>query len=158
MSDYKNTHSFEHLDIGAIKIALVTSKFNADITESMRAAALKAFIEKGGQESQIDCYWVPGAFELPLMAKKIGLTGRYDAILCLGAVIQGETAHFEYISSATIQGLNQVSLEIQLPVLCGVLTTHTLEQAKSRACDQLNIGREYLFSALETVAALQAIQ
>jgi len=149
MSNNKPIHNLETLEIKKIKLAIISSKFNGDITEKLKKGAVQAFIEQGGQEEQLSFYEVPGAFELPLVAKRVAKTKKYDAILCLGAIIKGETAHFEYVASATIQGINRVSIETEIPVLSGVLTTLTLQQAEDRASDQSNIGRDYLLSSLE---------
>ncbi len=157
MSDDKSIHNFETLDIAKVKLAIISSKFNNDITEKLKKGAIQAFLEQGGQEEQLSFYEVPGAFELPLVAKRVAKTKKYDAILCLGAIIKGETAHFEYVASATIQGINRVSIETEIPILSGVLTTLTLQQAKDRASEQSNIGRDYMLSSLDMIQTLQTI-
>lgn len=144
---------FKNLNLNGIKIAFITSRFNSEITQALLQKAVDAFCECGGSKDQIDFFEVPGAFELPLTAKKVALTQKYSAILCLGAIIKGETAHFEYVASATIKGLNQVSLETEVPILSGVLTTLTVEQA----LDRLDLGRDYLISTLEMIETLQQI-
>lgn len=155
--DDKTKPSFENLDLKTLKIAVITSKFNENITEALREGALNTFLEEGGESKQLDFFWVPGAFELPLVAKKVANTKQYDAVLCLGAIIKGDTAHFEYVASASIHGLNQVSIESEIPILCGVLTTHNLEQASDRACTKLNIGKECMLSALSMIQTLREI-
>lgn len=157
MSNDRPLHNLETLDIGKVKLALISSKFNSDITEKLKSGAIQAFVDQGGQKEQLSFYEVPGAFELPLVAKRVAKTKKYDAILCLGAVIKGETAHFEYVASATIQGINKVSIETEIPILSGVLTTLTLKQAEDRVSDQLNIGYDYLLSTLEMIQTLQSI-
>ena len=115
------------------KVAIIVSRFNDFITDRLLNGALDALTRHGTQDEDIDIVKVPGAFEIPLMAKKTAQTGKYDAIICLGAVIRGSTPHFEYVSAEVSKGIGMVGLEIGLPVVFGIVTTDTLEQAIERA-------------------------
>ncbi len=115
------------------KFALVVSRFNDFITEKLVSGALDALVRSGARDEDIDLVRVPGAFEIPLMAKRMAAKGRYDAIICLGAVIRGSTPHFDYVSAEVSKGVAVVSLEGDLPVIFGIITTDTIEQAIERA-------------------------
>ena len=113
--------------------ALVVSRFNEFITEKLVSGALDALLRSGARDEDIDLVRVPGAFEIPLMAKRMAAKGRYDAIVCLGAVIRGSTPHFDYVSAEVSKGVAVVGLEGDLPVIFGIITTDTIEQAIERA-------------------------
>ncbi|MGD9098443.1 MAG: 6,7-dimethyl-8-ribityllumazine synthase [Desulfobacterales bacterium] len=115
------------------KFAIVVSRFNDFITEKLVSGALDALVRSGARDEDIDLVRVPGAFEIPLMAKRMVAKGRYDAIVCLGAVIRGATPHFDYVSAEVTKGVAVVSLESDLPVIFGIVTTDTIEQAIERA-------------------------
>jgi len=115
------------------KMGIVVGRFNDFISNKLLEGALDALVRHGVNESDIDIVKVPGAFEIPLMAKKMSEKGAYDAVICLGAVIRGSTPHFEYVSAEVSKGIAQVSLESGIPVIFGVITTDTLEQAIERA-------------------------
>ena len=115
------------------KFALVVSRFNDFITEKLVNGALDALVRSGARDEDIDLVRVPGAFEIPLMAKRMAGKGRYDAIVCLGAVIRGSTPHFDYVSAEVSKGVAVVSLDADLPVIFGIITTDTIEQAIERA-------------------------
>ncbi len=115
------------------KFALVVSRFNDFITEKLVSGALDALVRSGARDEDIDLVRVPGAFEIPLMAKRMAAKGRYDAIICLGAVIRGSTPHFDYVSAEVSKGVAMVGLEGDLPVIFGIITTDTIEQAIERA-------------------------
>ena len=135
-----------------VRVALVVSQFNAGVTGALRAGAEAALAEGGADGRDVEVFEVPGAFELPLAARLVAETGRFDAVVCLGCVIRGETPHFEYISSAVAQALAQVALSAALPVAFGVLTTDTLAQAEARSAPgPANKGREAVVAALEMV-------
>jgi 6,7-dimethyl-8-ribityllumazine synthase len=135
-----------------VRVALVVSQFNAEVTGALRAGAEAALAEGGADVRDVEVFDVPGAFELPLAARLVAGTGRFDAVVCLGCVIRGETPHFEYISSAVAQALAQVALSAALPVAFGVLTTDTLAQAEARSAPgPTNKGREAVAAALEMV-------
>ena len=115
------------------KFALVVSRFNDFITEKLVSGAVDALVRSGARDEDIDLVRVPGAFEIPLMAKRMAAKGRYDAIVCLGAVIRGSTPHFDYVSAEVSKGVAAVALEGDLPVIFGIITTDTIEQAIERA-------------------------
>ena len=115
------------------RFALVASRFNDFITERLVAGAVDALLRNGAADKDIDIVKVPGCFEVPLVAKKLALAGKYDAIVCLGAVIRGSTPHFDYVSAEVSKGVAQVGLESSVPVIFGVITTDSIEQAIERA-------------------------
>ncbi|MGA9538576.1 MAG: 6,7-dimethyl-8-ribityllumazine synthase [Desulfobacterales bacterium] len=115
------------------RFGIVVSRFNDFITENLLGGALDALTRTGAKENDIQIIKVPGAFEIPLAAKKAARTGRYDAVICLGAVIRGATPHFDYVCAEVSKGVAQVGLDFELPVIFGVLTTDTVEQAIDRA-------------------------
>jgi 6,7-dimethyl-8-ribityllumazine synthase len=115
------------------KFALVVSRFNDFITEKLLNGALDALIRSGTLDEDIEVVKVPGAFEIPLVAKKMAKTNRFDAVICLGAVIRGSTPHFDYVSAEVSKGVAMVSMESEIPVIFGVITVDTIEQAIERA-------------------------
>ena len=140
------------------KFALVVSRFNDFITEKLLSGALDALIRSGASDKDIEVVKVPGAFEIPLVALKMAKTKRFDAVICLGAVIRGATPHFDYVSAEVSKGIAQVSLESEVPVIFGVITTDTIEQAIERAGTKAgNKGAEATLSALEMVSLLSKL-
>ena len=115
------------------KFALVVSRFNDFITEKLLSGALDALVRSGAVSDDIEIVKVPGAFEIPLVAKRVAATKRFDAIVCLGAVIRGSTPHFDYVSAEVSKGIAAVSMDADVPVIFGVITTDTIEQAIERA-------------------------
>ncbi len=115
------------------KFSLIVGRFNDFITDRLTGGALDALIRSGARDEDIDIVKVPGAFEIPLLAKKMAAKKEYDAIICLGAVIRGSTSHFDYVCAEVSKGIAQVSLEYETPVIFGILTTDTIEQAVERA-------------------------
>lgn len=115
------------------RFAVVASRFNGVVTEKLVAGALAAFRKLGIGPDDLEVIWTPGAFELPLAAGRLAKSGQFDAVVCLGAVIRGETPHFEYVAGETARGVQQVALESGVPCTFGVLTTNSLEQALDRA-------------------------
>jgi len=115
------------------KFALVVSRFNDFITEKLLSGALDALIRSGTSDEDIEVVKVPGAFEIPLLAQKMAKTKRFDAVICLGAVIRGSTPHFDYVSAEVSKGVAAVGLESEIPVIFGVITVDTIEQAIERA-------------------------
>ena len=141
-----------------IKIGIVAARFNEFIVSRLIGGALDGLKRHDVPEEQIDLAWVPGAFEVPLTAKKMAESGKYDAILCLGAVIRGETDHYAYVSTEVTKGIAQVSLSTGVPILYGVLTTDTVEQALNRAGLKAgNKGFECALDALELVSLYKKI-
>ena len=121
------------LDAGGIKVGIVVSRFNDFITEKLLGGAVDALVRHGANDADIDAVKVPGAFEISMAAKKMIAGNKYDAIICLGAVIRGATPHFNYVAGEAAKGVGQLSLEANIPVLFGVLTTDNLEQAIERS-------------------------
>lgn len=116
-----------------LKIAVVAGRFNEVVTEMLVKGAVDCLEQHGCKSDDIDIIWVPGSFEIPIMARKIVESGKYAGIICAGAVIRGATPHFDYIAAETTKGIGQVSLQADVPVVYGVLTTDTVEQAMDRA-------------------------
>ena len=133
-----------------LRIAIVVSRFNSIVTERLLDGARQALREHGVGDASVEVVEVPGAFELPLPAKLMADSGRFDAIVCLGAVVRGETPHFEYISAAVVAELNRVMVDHGIPVTLGVLTTNDIEQALERAGGKHgNKGAEAVLTAIE---------
>ncbi len=122
-----------HLIGNGLKMGIVVSRFNEFITSRLLSGALDALKRHGVEESSINVAWVPGAFEIPFAAKMMAKSGKYDAVISLGAVIRGSTPHFDYVSSEVAKGVANLSLNLDTPVIFGVLTTDTIEQAIERA-------------------------
>lgn len=142
-----------------LRFAVVQSKFNEKICDGLLTGALSCFKEYGIKEKDILIVKVPGAFEIPIAAEKLALQKKYDAIVCLGAVIKGETAHFEYISKAVTDGILQVGLKYEIPVIFGVLTAYTEEQAEARAGKkENNKGREAAEAAVEMANLMKRLK
>lgn len=140
-----------------LRFALIASRFNSFITDRLVEGALDAIVRTGGDPDAVRVYKVPGAFEIPLVAKRLAASGRFDAVVCLGAVIRGSTPHFDYVAAEVSKGVAQVALETGVPVSFGVLTTDTLEQAVERAGSKAgNKGSEAALAAVETVNLLRA--
>jgi 6,7-dimethyl-8-ribityllumazine synthase len=140
------------------RFALVVSNFNKEITDGLLRGARAALADAGARDDDVTLVRVPGAFEIPLAARCLAQSGRYDAVICLGCVIKGETMHFEYIASAVSHGIMAVGAETGIPVAFGVLTTLTEEQAAARAGDGPdNKGREAALAAVAMAAVVQEI-
>jgi 6,7-dimethyl-8-ribityllumazine synthase len=141
-----------------MRVAIVVSRFNDFIASRLLAGAIDALTRTGADPGDIEVFKTPGAFELPLAAKKIALTGRYDALICLGAIIRGATPHFDYIAAEVTKGIAAVSLETNLPIAFGVLTTDNIEQAVERAGTKAgNKGSEAALAAVEMADLLRRI-
>jgi len=146
------------LDATGLKVAIVASRFNDFITGKLIEGALDCLVRHGAEETGISIYRVPGSFELPLAAQKIARSGEVDAIVCLGALIRGQTPHFDYIASEVTKGIAQISLESGLPVTFGIITADNLEQAIDRAGAKTgNKGFEAAASAIEMTNLLREI-
>ena len=145
------------LDGRGLKFGIVVSRFNRSITDALLAGALEALAAHGVVEDDIHVVHVPGAFEVPFAARRLAAGGAFDALICLGAVIRGETPHFEYIAGEVTRGIGRIIADHQLPVAFGVLTTDTIEQALDRAGERHgNKGYEAATTALE-MARLAAL-
>lgn len=142
-----------------LKFGIVISRFNEFIGSKLLSGALDALRRHGVDDDSVEMVWVPGAFEIPLAAKKMAGSGKYDAVICLGAVIRGATSHFEYVSSEVSKGIAHTSLELQLPIIFGVLTTDTIEQAIERAGTKAgNKGYEAATTAIEMANLMKEIK
>ena len=142
-----------------LRLAIVVSRFNASITDRLLEGAIEALATIGAQEEQVIVYRVPGSFEIPQMARKVAESGTYDAIICLGAVLRGETFHFELISEQCARGIQQVAADFSIPVAFGVITADTVEQAMERSGKQSeNKGWEAARTAVEMATLFKKSQ
>jgi 6,7-dimethyl-8-ribityllumazine synthase len=142
-----------------MRFAAVISEFNLEVTGGLLAGARRALAEEDEVLAEEDVFAVPGAFEIPLVARTLARTGRYDGVICLGCVIKGETAHFEYISLAATMGILQTNLDCDMPVSFGVLTTYTEEQAAARSGSEGdNKGVEAALACVKTARLLRRIR
>jgi len=150
---------YEGMLVGkGLKFAVVVSRFNELVTARLLEGAKDALLRHGVGENDIDIVWVPGCFEIPLLAKKLAHRGEHDAVICLGAVIRGGTPHFEYVASEVNRGIGKVSLDTGLPVIQGIITADTLEQAIQRAgAKEGNRGFAAAMSAIEMANLLHLI-
>jgi len=144
------------LDASGMRFAIVVARFNVDVTKQLLAGAEQAFAQQGAAEVRVA--WTPGAFELPLVAKRFAESGDVDAVVCLGAVIRGETAHFEYVAGETAAGITRAALDTGVPVIFGVLTVDNLAQAQDRlGGSEGHKGEEAAAAAIEMVSLLRAL-
>ncbi|MDD4807825.1 MAG: 6,7-dimethyl-8-ribityllumazine synthase [Oscillospiraceae bacterium] len=142
-----------------IKVGIVASRFNELITNKLIGGALDGLKRHNVNDNDIDLAWVPGAFEIPLIASKMATSGRYEAVICLGAVIRGSTSHYDYVCSEMSKGIAQVSLSSGIPIMFGVLTTENLEQALERAGSKAgNKGFECASGAIEMVNLIRELK
>lgn len=140
------------------RVGIVAARFNEFITSKLLGGAIDSFLRHGGDDSNIDVAWVPGAFEVPLVAKKMAESEKYDAVVCLGAVIRGATPHFDMVANEATKGIANVSLQTGVPVIFGILTTDSIEQAVERAGTKAgNKGFDAMTTAVEMVNLLKAI-
>lgn len=146
-----------NLDLEAAHVAIVASRFNGFIVDRLLEGANRTLSEHGIGDNRITILRVPGAFELPLAAREIAVTGKFDAVIALGTVIRGETAHFDYVCSECAAGLMRVSLDYGVPLGFGVLTVDTEEQALARTGDSNNKGSEAAQAALEMLSLLRSV-
>jgi len=141
-----------------LRFAIVASRFNELIVRRLLGGALDALKRHGAAEDSIDTAWVPGGFELPLVAGKLADSGRYDAVICIGAIIRGATPHFEFVASEAAKGIAQVALRTGMPVIYGVLTADTIEQAIERAGTKAgNRGADAALAAIEMANLLREL-
>lgn len=142
-----------------IRVGIVVGRFNEFIVSKLLGGALDGLKRHGVEDENIEVAWVPGAFEIPLVAKKMAKSPKYDGVICLGAVIKGSTSHYDYVCSEVTKGIASVSLESEKPVIFGVLTTNTIEQAIERAGTKAgNKGYESAVSAIEMANLLNVIK
>ncbi len=141
-----------------VKVGIVVARFNEFITSKLLGGAIDGLKRENVKEEDIEVAWVPGAFEIPLIAKKMAASKKYDAVICLGAVIRGATSHYDYVCAEVSKGVAQVSLSSDIPVMFGVLTTDTIEQAVERAGTKAgNKGFECAQGAIEMVNLIREL-
>ncbi len=145
-----------------LRFALVIGRFNDLVTtkllEGCQDCLKRHGVDTNPHGSQVDYVWVPGSFEVPLVARQLALSGRYDAIICLGAVIRGQTPHFDYVSSEVAKGISAASFQTGIPVIFGVLTADTMQQALERAGIKSNHGWDYAMNALEMASLMRQLR
>lgn len=142
-----------------VRIGIVASRFNEFIVNKLVSGAADGLVRHGVKEEQIDLAWVPGAFEIPLIASKMAKSGKYDAVICVGAVIRGSTSHYEYVCAEVSKGIAAVSMSSDIPVLFGVLTTDTIEQAIERAGTKAgNKGYDCALGAVEMINLIKKME
>lgn len=147
------------LDAKGCRFGIVVSKYNEFVTSRLLAGSMDVLVEAGADKDQIDVAYVPGAYEIPLVARELGKSGRYDAIICLGAIIRGETPHFELISAETSRGIAQAALESSVPIIFGVLTTDTGKQALERSAEpERNRGSEAARTAVQMADLMRQLR
>jgi len=146
------------LDGSGMRVAVVCGRFNEFITERLLAGAIDALVRHGVDEGSLTVVWAPGAFELPLVAKQLAASGEYDAVVCVGAVIRGATGHYDQVANNAAAGVARASLDTGIPVIFGVLTTDTIDQAIERAGSKAgNKGADAAVSAIEMVDLLRQL-
>jgi len=149
----------QELDGGGLSIAIVCSRFNEDVTKDLLAGAERALNDHGIVGEALETFMVPGAFEIPLVAKRAAATGKYDAVIALGAVIRGETGHYELVAGQAASGIARAALDTGVPVIFGVLATETLEQARARSGGELgNHGEDAALAAIEMARLVARIR
>ena len=143
----------------SMKVGIVAARFNEFITNKLLGGAMDGLLRHGVEEEDVHVAWVPGAFEIPLITSKMAGSGKYDAVICLGAVIRGSTSHYDYVCSEVSKGIASVSLSSQIPVMFGVLTTENIEQAIERAGTKAgNKGYDCALGAIEMVNLIREIE
>jgi 6,7-dimethyl-8-ribityllumazine synthase len=146
------------LEAQGLKIGIIVSRFNGFVTEKLLEGALDGVRSHGGREEDIAVVRVPGAFEIPLVAERMAAYGQYDALICLGAVIRGDTPHFEYVSDAVTRGIGKAMWKYRIPIGFGVLTTNDVQQAMDRSGSKdANKGYEAALTAIEMVSVMRQI-
>jgi len=144
--------SYQKVAPEGMKVAIVASRFNEIITNKLLGGAVDGLVRHGMSEDDITAVWVPGAFEIPVIAKKLATSGKYDAVICVGAVIRGQTSHYDYVCNEVSKGIAQVSLQTGIPVMFGIVTTENIEQAIARAGSKAgNKGYDCALGAIEMV-------
>ncbi len=148
-----------HLDAKGLRIGIVISRFNEFISTKLLGGAMDALIRHGAEDERIEVAWVPGAFEIPLIAKRMANSGKYDCVICLGCIIRGATPHFDYVAAESSKGIAQVAMRSDCPVAFGVLTTDTIEQAIERAGTKAgNKGWDAALAAVEMANLIKEIE
>ena len=139
------------------KIAIVAAKFNFFVVEHLISGAKEALLKSGTKENDIEIFYVPGAFEIPLALKQVVGTGKFDGVVALGAVIRGGTPHFEYVAGECVKGISQISLDSEIPIAFGVLTVDTVEQAIERSGSSENKGAEAAESTIQMISLIDKL-
>ena len=139
------------------KIAIVAAKFNFFVVEHLISGAKEALLKSGTKENDIEIFYVPGAFEIPLALKNVVGTGKFDGVVALGAVIRGGTPHFEYVAGECVKGISQISLDSEIPITFGVLTVDTVEQAIERSGSSENKGAEAAESTIQMISLIDKL-
>ena len=145
------------LTINDKKIAIVAAKFNFFVVEHLISGAKEALLKSGTKENDIEIFYVPGAFEIPLALKKVVGSGKFDGVVALGAVIRGGTPHFEYVAGECVKGISQISLDSEIPIAFGVLTVDTVEQAIERSGSSENKGAEAAESTIQMISLIDKL-
>lgn len=141
-----------------MKVGIIASRFNSFVVEKLLDGAVDGLVRHGVEAENIDACWVPGAFEIPVVAQKMAMSGKYDAVICVGAVIRGATSHYELVVNETTKGIAQVGLNAGIPVLFGVIATENIEQAIERSGSKAgNKGYECALGAIEMVNVLRML-
>ena len=144
---------------GDVKVGIVVARFNEFITSKLLSGAIDGLTRHEVDEANIDVYWVPGAFEIPLISQKLANNGKYDAVIALGAVIRGSTTHYDYVCNEVAKGVAQVSLKTEVPVAFGVLTTENIEQAIERSGSKVgNKGYDCALNVIEMINLIKEIE
>jgi 6,7-dimethyl-8-ribityllumazine synthase len=147
------------LDAKGCRFGIIVSKYNEFVTSRLLTGAMDVLVEAGADKDAVDVAYVPGAYEIPLVAREFGKSGRYDAVICLGAIIRGETPHFEFISAETSRGIARAALEASVPVIFGVLTTDTGKQALERSGEpERNRGSEAARTAVQMADLMRQLR
>ena len=149
-------------DTDSLRFAIAIARFNDLVTSKLLAGCQDCLkrhgVDTSPNSTQVDYVWVPGGFEIPLVARQLALTGRYDAVICLGATIRGQTPHFDYVAAEVSKGIAAAAFQTGVPVIFGVLTTDTMQQALERAGIKSNLGWNYALSALEMASLMRQIK
>ncbi len=160
--DYKINMSHKikegNLNAEGIKFSIVLSRFNSFISNRLLEGALDTLIRHNAQENNIEVFKVPGSFEIPVLASKLAKSKKYDTVICLGAIVRGETPHFEYVAAETTKGIGEINLQTEIPVIYGVITADTMDQAVDRAGGKDgNKGAEAAMVAIEMVNLFKSV-
>ena len=145
------------LKINNKKVAIVAARFNAFVVEHLISGAKEVLLKSGSKEKNIELFYVPGAFEIPLALKKVAGSGKFDGIVALGAVIRGGTPHFEYVAGECVKGISQIALDSEIPIAFGVLTVDTVEQAIERSGESENKGAEAAESTIRMINLIEKL-
>ena len=147
------------LTAAGVRVGIVVARFNELVTRQLLQGAEAAVVRHGGDAAAVDVAWVPGAFEIPVVAKEMARSGRYDAVICLGALIRGATSHYDVLASSVTSALQGIAVEVGVPVINGVLTTESIEQALERAGTKAgNKGYDAAVKAIEMVSVLRQVK